>query len=93
MYIETFPWPHHPVDEPERTVQVFQLRPTNLAELLAWLAAAGKTARTLLVNGGPLVMVDGVATPVGLGDLFVLDGTTLTGHPADGFAQRYEPVE
>lgn len=92
-------WPahFHPVNddgEPDatRTVEVNQLRPDRVADFLAW-----SDGTELLLNGGPVVLLPGTRPAaqrlVGLGDFAVRDGDTVRAEPADGFYQRFQPVE
>lgn len=90
-------WPrqYRPLDQdgrphPDRAlVELFQHRPGNTDDLVAWTDGVRIT-----VNGAAAIVLPGKGGVVGLGD-FALKypgGRVIVQH-ADGLATRYQPVE
>lgn len=80
------------VPDPQRTVQLFQLRPDLVEACRSWC-----DGDLLILNGGPVVLVPGRGPSVrrlaGLGDYVVREGGAFSAQSADGIAQRFQPVE
>lgn len=93
-FVDTWPHTFHPLDgESREAVEVFQLRPDLVDQLVAWSGG-----ELLVVNSGPAVLLPG-ETPVqtrlvSLGDFAVrlVDGSYRP-EPADGFWRRYRPAD
>jgi hypothetical protein len=73
-------------------VELFQHRPDTTDDLAAWC-----DGQTILVNGGPVVLLPGTRADrqiVGLGDYALrTDGGRYRVEYADGLATRYTPAQ
>ena len=87
-FVAVWPHPFRALDDGEpvgEAVEVFQLRPDLVAELVAWSGG-----QQVLINGGPAVLLPGGGA-VGLGDFAVRDPGGISAERADGFYSRFRP--
>ena len=92
MFVEHMPAGYTALDDPEHAVEAFQLRPGQTEQLLAWLASHDQpAATTIVVNGGPAVVLGDGRGVVGLGDYALLDDSLMVAVSAGEFAQRWWP--